>query len=236
MNPAIRRILLRASCCFGLLTWGDAIERPNVLWITLEDTSPQFIGCYGNAAAKTPNIDKLAARGVRFDRAFANAPVCSSARSAIITGIVNERLGTGHHRSAFPIPTSIKGFPTYLRQAGYYTTNNAKTDYSTSNAGRLIRESWDESSRKAGWWNRKEDQAFFSVFNIESCHQSRTMTWSYDWYRRNIFEKLKPELRVADDGFGIPPFFPDTVEIRKHFARVYNSIAFADHEVGTLLD
>ena len=235
MNPSLRRIFGAAGSWLGLIAFSHAADRPNILWITLEDTSPHFIGCYGNPAAKTPNIDRLAARGIRFERAFANAPVCSSARSAIITGIVNERLGTGNHRSAFPIPDSITGFPTYLRKSGYYTTNNSKTDYSTSDAGRLIRESWDESSGKAGWWKREEDEPFFSVFNINSCHQSRTMTWSYDWYRRNIFEKLKPELRVADGDFEIPPFFPDTPEIRKHFARVYNSIAFADHEVGKLL-
>lgn len=210
-------------------------DRPNVLWITLEDTSPHFIGCYGNTAARTPNIDRLAARGIRFDRAFANAPVCSSARSTIITGTLNEVLGTGNHRSALPLPERIQGFPTFLRKAGYYTSNNKKTDYSTSSDKRIIRQSWNESSGKAGWWKRKPSQPFFSVFNIEDCHQSRTMTWSYDWYRKNIYQRLGAGNRIAEDAFPVPPFLPDTPGLRKHFARVYNSIARADEKVGELV-
>lgn len=218
------------------LTAAIAADGPNVLWITLEDTSPQFIGCYGNESARTPNIDRLAARGVRFDSAFANAPVCSSARSTLITGALNETLGTGNHRSAFPLPDSIKGFPTFLRAAGYHTTNNAKTDYATSSSDRLIKESWNESSNQAGWWQRQPDQPFFAVFNQEDCHQSRTMTQPYSWYLTHVFQKLKTEDRIADDAFPLPPFIPDTPEFRKHFARVYNSIALADEKVGKLLD
>lgn len=211
-------------------------ERPNILWITLEDTSPHFIGCYGNEAARTPNIDGLAARGIRFDCAFANSPVCSSARSTIITGALTETLGTGHHRSRYPLPEEVQGFPTFLREAGYYTSNNEKTDYSTSSAPRLIRESWNESSRQAHWEKRAAGQPFFSVFNIEDSHQSRTMTWSYHWYRENIFQRLASEHKVEDSAFPLPPFLPETPECRKHFARVYNSIARADEQVGEILD
>lgn len=225
-------ILLSAA----LFLTAGAKELPNVLWLTLEDTSPHFIGCYGDGAARTPNIDGLAERGIRFDRAFANAPVCSAARSTIITGTLNEVLGTGNHRSAYPIPESIKGFPTFLREANYYTSNNSKTDYSTSNANRLIRESWDESSGHAGWWKRPEGTPFFSVFNFNDTHQSRTMTWPYAWYRENIYNKTSPERRVSDKVFAVPPFYPDTSEIRRHFARIYNCIARTDEQVGELLD
>lgn len=128
-----------------------AAERPNILWLVLEDTSPHFIGCYGNGDVKTPNLDRLAAQGIRFTRALANAPVCSSARTTIITGTHNHILGTGHHRSAYPLPDAIKGIPTFLREAGYATFNNVKTDYATSSEGRLIRESWTESSRQAAF-------------------------------------------------------------------------------------
>lgn len=210
-------------------------NRPNFLWITLEDTSPHFIGCYGNGAARTPHIDSLAARGIRFDCAFANSPVCSSARSTIITGALTETLGTGHHRSSYPLPDEIKGFPTFLRQAGYYTSNNKKTDYSTASSPRIVAESWSESSGNAHWQRRPAGQPFFSVFNIEDCHQSRTMTWSYDWYRRNIYQRLASENKVSDTAFPLPPFLPDTPECRKHFARVYNSIARADEQVGEIL-
>lgn len=215
---------------------GRAADRPNILWLVLEDTSPHFIGCYGNADAKTPNIDRLASRGLRFTRAFANAPVCSSARTTIITGTHNHILGTGNHRSGYPLPDSIKGFPTFLRDAGYATYNNVKTDYATSSEPRLIRESWSESSNQAGWWKRTDDAPFFSVFNYNASHQSRTMTESYDWYRSNVFERIPTPKRVADDGFRLPPFLPESPVIRREFARVYNSIGLADHQIGNLLE
>jgi arylsulfatase A-like enzyme len=212
-----------------------AAERPNVLWLVLEDTSPHFIGCYGNGDAKTPNMDRLAAQGIRFTRAFANAPVCSAARTTIITGTHNHILGTGHHRSAHPLPAAIKGFPTFLRDSGYATFNNVKTDYATSSEGRIIRESWTESSRQAGWWKRPENASFFSVFNYDNAHQSRTMTEPFEWYRKHVWNHLPAEKRIANDAFTLPPFLPDTPAIRREFARVYNSIALADHEIGQLL-
>jgi arylsulfatase A-like enzyme len=226
---------LPAIFLITLVTALGAEERPNVLWLVLEDTSPHFIGCYGNPEAKTPNIDRLAERGIRFDRAFANAPVCSSARTTIITGTHNHVLGTGHHRSAYPLPDAIKGFPTMLREAGYATYNNSKTDYATSSAQRLILESWSESSNQAGWWKRPAGSPFFAVINYEASHQSRTMTESYDWYRGQVFDKLPPAKRIADDVVSLPPFIPDTPAIRREFARIPNSIALADHQVGNML-
>ena len=103
-------------------------QKPNILWITIEDTSPQFIGCYGNKAASTPVIDGLARDGVRFTNAFSTGTVCSTSRSTIITGVRTYELGTGNHRSQYPVPEYIKGFHYYLKQQGYYVTNNAKTD------------------------------------------------------------------------------------------------------------
>ncbi len=228
----MKRLLLLLIAFAGL---GRAAERPNLLWLVLEDTSPHFIGCYGNADAKTPNIDRLAERGIRFTRAFANAPVCSSARTTLITGTENHILGTGNHRSAYPLPDEIKGFPTFMRDAGYATYNNFKTDYSTSSQPRLIRESWTESSGKAGWWKRDDNAPFFSVFNYNASHQSRTMTESYAWYRSNVLEKIPASKRVADGAFQLPTFLPDTPAIRREFARVYNSITLADHQIGHLL-
>ncbi len=209
--------------------------KPNILWITIEDTSPQFIGCYGNEDAQTPVIDRLAGEGVRFTNAFSTGTVCSPSRSCIITGVKTYNLGTGNHRSAYPIPEFIKGFPYYLQQAGYYTTNNSKTDYNVGNSDQFTREAWDESSKKAGWWNRKAGQPFFAVFNFMNSHQSRTMTESYDWYRKNVWEKLPENQRIGDNEFVMPPFYLDSPEMRKQFARVYNSIKLTDNEIGELM-
>lgn len=211
-------------------------NQPNILWITMEDTSPHFIGCYGNKDAKTPNIDRLAEEGVRFTNAFANAPVCSSARSTIITGAVNETLGLGNHRSSYPLPGYVKGFPTFLKEQGWHTSNNVKTDYCTADSKRIVKESWSESSNHAGWWNRKADQPFFSIFNHTQSHQSYTMTNPYRWYQENVIDHLEEERIVRDDEFEMPPYFRDSPEMRKYFARVYNSVSLADKNIGLLLD
>lgn len=209
--------------------------KPNILWITIEDTSPQFIGCYGNIHAKTPIIDRLADDGVRFTNAFSTGTVCSPSRTAIITGVKTYKTGSGNHRSKFPVPEFIKGFPFYLQQLGYYTTNNAKTDYNVADEDQFIKNSWDESSKNAGWWNRKKGEPFFAVFNFMESHQSRTMTESYDWYLKNVLDDLDPDEQILEDQFVMPPFYRDSPEMRRQFARVYNSVSLTDKRIGELL-
>jgi len=212
-----------------------AQQKPNILWITIEDTSPQFIGCYGNSNAHTPVIDRLAEEGIRFTNAFSTGTVCSPSRTAIITGVKTYKTGTGNHRSKYPVPAFIKGFPYYLQQLGYYTTNNAKTDYNVADEKEFIAEAWNESSGKAGWWNRKPGQPFFAVFNYNESHQSRTMTETYNWYVENVYTQLLPNERIGDNDFEMPPFYLDSPEMRKQFARVYNSIKLTDNKIGELL-
>ncbi len=213
----------------------EELPKPNILWVTIEDTSPQFIGCYGDKNASTPVIDRLAEEGVRFTNAFATGTVCSPSRTAIITGVKTYKAGTGNHRSKYPVPEYIKGFPYYLQQQGYYTTNNVKTDYNVFGDREFITEAWNESSGRSGWWNREPGQPFFAVFNYNESHQSRTMTETYDWYLTNVLEHLTPEERIGDNEFDMPPFYLDSPEMRKQFARVYNSIKLTDNRIGELL-
>ncbi|MEA1876641.1 MAG: sulfatase [Bacteroidota bacterium] len=222
-------LLLLSSC-------KTVSDYPNVLWITIEDTSPQFVGYEGNQAVNTPNIDRLAMEGVRFANAFATAPVCSSSRSTLITGCRTEALGTGNHRSAYPIPDSIIGFPEYLRRLGYYTSNNSKTDYNTSAAKRIVNSAWNESSGKAGWWKKEPGQKFFSVFNYVSSHQSRTMTNPYAWYEEKVIKRLPDSLVTNAEEIEVPPFYLDSPEMRKHLVRVHNSLNLTDIEIGLLVD
>ncbi|WP_373330674.1 sulfatase family protein [Salmonirosea aquatica] len=210
--------------------------RPNILWLTFEDTSPEFIGIYGSLTAKTPTMDQLAWEGVRFNYAFSTGSVCSPSRSALITGVKTYELGTGNHRSGYPIPDFIHGFPKYLKDAGYYTTNNSKTDYNTSDAQRIIAESWDESSGKAGWWNRAAGQPFFAVFNSMSSHQSRTMTLPYPDYEKLVLSQLPDSMKHTDASVFMPPYYRDSPEMRKQMARVDNSISKTDLEFRELLD
>ena len=220
----------------GCQNGDEELPKPNILWVTIEDTSPQFIGCYGDENASTPVIDQLAEEGIRFTNAFSTGTVCSPSRTAIITGVKTYQTGTGNHRSKYPVPDFIKGFPYYLQQQGYYTTNNVKTDYNVQGEKEFINEAWDESSNKAGWWNREPGQPFFAVFNYNDSHQSRTMTMTYEWYLDNVFNHLSPEERIAEDEFDMPPFYLDSPEMRKQFARVYNSIKLTDNKIGELLD
>ncbi|MEI6141936.1 MAG: sulfatase [Mariniphaga sp.] len=212
-----------------------AQQKPNILWVTIEDTSPQFIGCYGNKDAKTPVIDRLASEGVRFTNAFSTGTVSSPSRTCIITGVKTYKTATGNHRSNYQIPSFIKGFPYYLQKEGYYTTNNSKTDYNVAEEARFIKEAWNESSNKAGWENRKPRQPFFAAYNFMDSHQSRTMTESYNWYMKNVLDKIPEKDRIGDKDFDLPPFYYNSPEMRKQFARVYNSIKLTDNKIGELL-
>jgi len=144
---------------------------PNILWITCEDISP-YLGCYGDKNATTPNLDKLASEGTLYSNVYANAPVCAPARFTIISGMYASSAGTHHMRSTNKIPENIRFYPEYLREAGYYCTNNSKTDYNCTEYGEL----WDESSRTAHYKNRKPGQPFFAIFNLTITHESQIHT------------------------------------------------------------
>ena len=112
----------------GALARAAQAQRPNILWITCEDTGPH-LGCYGDRYADTPNLDRLAARGLRYRHAWSNAPVCAPARTTIISGLYPTSTGSEHMRSVTRLPRDFRMYPQFLREAGYYAVNNAKEDY-----------------------------------------------------------------------------------------------------------
>ena len=146
-----------------------AAPRPNILWITSEDNSSHWIGCYGNKQTRTPRIDALAKEGVLFENAYSNAPVCAVARATILMGVYSPTMGTQHMRSRHPIPAKYRPNVEYLRAAGYYCTNNSKTDYNFKGNDASY---WDKSSGTAHYKNRPEGKPFFAVFNITASHES----------------------------------------------------------------
>ena len=213
-----------------------AADRPHLLWITVEDMSP-ILGCYGDAQAITPNVDKLAQESVRYTHAFATAPVCSPARSCLITGCYAPSMGTHNMRSASSLSRDVRGFPALLRDIGYFTTNNEKTDYNTADADRLIRESWDESSSAAHWRNRPDAATpFFSVFNLMTTHQSRTMVWPTEKFVSEIQSQLLPNQIHYPATIGLPPYYPDTPVTRREWARLYDCVTVMDQQVGQILE
>lgn len=195
-------------------------DKPNILWIVSEDNSA-FLGAYGDKFATTPKLDKFAGEGVRYTNAFATAPVCAPSRSTLITGMYPTSLGTGHMRSNYPVPSFVKFFPRYLREAGYYTSNNAKKDYNTIDQP----EAWDESSQKATYKNRKSGQPFFSVFNIQISHES------------NLHKSIpSSELKHDPEKVPIPPYHPATPEMKHDWAQYYDRIQAMDDQAGQILE
>jgi N-sulfoglucosamine sulfohydrolase len=211
-----------------------AADRPNILWLTVEDMSPN-LGCYGDANARTPNIDALAKRSVRYTHAFANAPVCSPARNCLITGMYPTSLGTQRLRSQFPIPKEVRGFSAYLRETGYFCTNNVKTDYNIRDEAAFIKDAWNDSSATAHWRARKADQPFFAVFNSMTTHQTRTGVWPHEQFEKEVASKLKPEERHDPAKLTLPPYYPDTPLARKAWARYHDCITAMDKEIGERL-
>ncbi len=212
-----------------------AQDRPNILWITVEDMSAH-LGCYGDAYAHTPHLDRFAKESVRYTQAYATAPVCSPSRSCLITGVYAQTLGTHQMRSAFAIPQTIRAWPAFLRAAGYHTTNRVKTDYNTSSEPRLIEEAWNESSPQAHWRQRSQKaQPFFAVFNDMTTHQSRSMTWPYAQFQKEVQALLPEEHHHDPDKAPVPPYYPDTPVIRKTIARHYDCISVMDANTGALL-
>ncbi len=205
-----------------------APPRPNILWITNEDMSPH-LGSYGDPQARTPNLDRLAAQGARFTRAFSISGVCAPSRSAIITGMYPSSIGTHHMRMKGVPPSYVKCFTEYLRAVGYYCTNNSKTDYNFDPPVTA----WDESSRKAHWRGRAKGQPFFAVFNITVTHESRIRSEREEFLK--LSAALKPEDRHDPAQLQLPPYYPDTPEVRKDWTQYYDLITAMDYKVAEIL-
>ncbi|HBV63187.1 MAG TPA: sulfatase [Rhodopirellula sp.] len=206
-------------------------RRPNILWISCEDISAH-LGCYGDPHAITPNLDQMAAEGVRYSNAFTAAGVCAPCRSTIITGMYQNSIGTHHMRCNAKLPEWLKPFPMYLREAGYYCTNNSKTDYQfkTPSASSI----WDLSGRKGHWKNRQDKaQPFFAVFNFTGCHESGIASESK---YKSVTANLTPDQRQAPDQLTtLPDYYPDTAVTREDWKRNYELITAMDAWAGELI-
>lgn len=225
MKPLFAAALLLCSFLATALCGAETApaDRPNILWIVSEDNGP-FFGCYGDPAARTPNLDRLAARGVHFTRCFANAPVCAVMRSSWILGVPAITTGTHHMRSRYRVPATLATYPQLLKQAGYFVTNNAKTDYNTSS---FEKEIWDQCGPKATYHSRPAGRPFFAVFNLGATHESQIFDAHYP--------KTFPAVTTPADGIKLPPYQANTPEMVLDWRRAYDRIADMDREVGRLL-
>lgn len=187
------------------------------MWISSEDNGPH-LGIYGDSYADTPNLDALGAQGMIYRNAWSTAPVCAPARTTIISGMYPPSTGSQHMRSATRLPSSMKMFPQYLKEAGYYVSNNSKEDYNLAKPGEV----WDESSRQAHWRKRAPGQPFFSVFNFTVTHESQI--------------RRRPHDAVHDAGaVRVPAYHPDTPESRQDWAQYHDKISEMDALAGRVL-
>jgi arylsulfatase A-like enzyme len=239
----IRHLAASIWLCWSCVAW--AADRPNILWLTAEDLSPR-LGCYGDATASTPNLDRLAQESLRFTRAFSVTAVCAPSWHTIITGLYPMQSGAQYQRTmsktaaldeikdpglrqqaidrpvyeATP-PEGVRCFTEYLRAAGYYCTNDGKEDYQFKAPGTA----WDESSKNAHYKNRAPDQPFFAVFNQNATHESGM----HGTTRRNP--------RVTDPAkISVPSFLPDTPVVRDDIARHYDNLIELDNWIVRKLD
>ncbi len=202
--------------------------RPNIVWLVAEDLGPR-LSAYGDRTVNTPNLDRLAAEGVTYTRAFSVVGVCAPSRASIITGKYPTRIGAQNMRTsqvglvtppyeAVP-PPDVKVFTEALRAAGYYTTNNAKEDYQFKRP----LTAWDESGKQAHWKNRPAGRPFFAVFNFEQTHESQ------------VWAQADEPLHVDPRKVPLPPYYPDTPTVRKDLARHYDNLFHLDLLLGEKL-
>lgn len=217
---AIRFAVLAVFAGILHLSVLGAGDRPNILWLTCEDNNVNWVGCYGNPHAETPNIDRLASEGFQYMHCYANAPVCAPSRSTWITGIHALSMGTLPMRSRYEIPhDKIKYYPDYLRASGYYCSNVKKTDYNIG--GRSDHDCWDAS--KLDWNNLKQNQPFFQIINSKSSHESRAFG-----------DVTKTE--HSPDDVRLTRYHPDIPTIRQNYAHYHDAVKKMDAEIGGSLD
>ncbi|AKA24879.1 sulfatase-like hydrolase/transferase [Pseudomonas chlororaphis] len=212
--------LLLASSLTGVSLAKDhrVQSRPNILWLVSEDNYP-FIGAYGDPLARTPTLDRMAREGILYRHVYSNAPVCAPSRFGILTGVLAQSCApANHHRARAEFPAQFKTYPQLLREAGYYCSNNAKTDYNCDVEPASV---WDDSSDAAHWRKRAADQPFMAVFNYASTHESR------------IFRGVEGVVKPAD--VRVPPYMPDTPGIRADFAAYYNLMERMDGQIAERL-
>lgn len=193
-------------------------ELPNILWLVSEDNNP-FIGAYGDQIAHTPTIDALAAKGVLYRNVYSTGPVCAISRFSILTGVYAQSCAPANAmRAVAHLPSILRTYPEYMRTAGYFCTNNWKTDYNCDVSPARI---WNESSAKAHWRDRPAGQPFMAVFNYMTTHESM------------MFRVTPGKVKPAD--VRVPAYLPDTTDVRTDIASYYNLIEKMDGQLAERL-
>lgn len=217
--------LVMANTAFNVQTTQSQTEKPNILWIYAEDLSPE-IGCYGNPLVHTPNIDRLSREGMLFTNAYAACPVCSPARSALITGMYQTTIGAHQHRShrddGYTLPNGVKTIMDHLRGEGYFTANCTRIAPGVSGTGKTdynfnVENPFDSNR----WSDLKNNQPFYAQVNFSETHRDY---------------KNDPEHPVDPESVEIPPYYPDHPITREDWSLYLETVNILDKKVGAVLD
>jgi N-sulfoglucosamine sulfohydrolase len=225
------------------------VSRPNIVFMVVEDLSPR-IGAFGDKVALTPNLDRLASEGVRYTSVFAASGVCAPSRAALITGMHQNSIGAqGMRTSSFvwrgssrkgyeaPPPPHVKAFPELMRAAGYYTINNAKTDYQFGNPFTV----WDENGAQAHWQDRPQGAPFFAMYSFNLTHESAlflagSINAAGASSEPNAIQAAAGRKLLAKptrpEDVEVPPYYPDTPAVRDEIVRHYDNVQLMDAWVG----
>lgn len=230
MRYPVCRIALLAMLLFLGSTPSEAAERPNIILIGSEDISPN-LGCYSDPDAITPHLDRFAAQGVRFDRAFTHCPVCAPTRSGMITGQYPTTIGTHHMRSKLLKPPAT--YVEHLRKAGYFVAwpkKNGKTDFNFT-----VPKGWVDTT--ADWTSDPsvlpKDKPWFAYVNFTVTHESQARATA-EQYAQNT-KRLTPAQRHDRNRVRLPPYFPDTPAVRECVGKYHDNITALDYFVGDVL-
>lgn len=215
----------------------EKTKQPNILWIYVDDMS-DWMGAYGDQTIPTPNIDMLAENGVKFNRAYMPAPVCSATRSAIITGTMQTTLGIHQHRTMIKkvLPDSIKTIPELFKNAGFITFNEEKTDYNFAyNYNDLYSSEFKRPNDKIvkshlvghdlTWLQQLEGEKFFGQIQL-----------SGGKWQGEVGRYYPAPSRIKESEVTVPSQYPDTPIIRNAIARHYEQIAYCDSQVGAIIE
>ena len=222
-------ISMALPACINAQQPSDRNTRPNILWILSEDICPD-LSCYGTPAVETPNLNKLADQGVRFTNAFTTSPVCSTSRSAMITGMHQGSIGAHHHRShrgdGYVLPEPVQPITEYFRQAGYFTANVKTAAPGVRGSGKTdFNFKYSKPFDGSDWNQRKPGQPFFAQLSISMTHRGG------QW--KGLDKKL--DNPVDPNKVKLPPYFPDHPTAREDWATYLNSIQMMDQYVGKIL-
>lgn len=230
MKPLHLLSFLVALASFAGVRGDDAPARPpNIVWIFGEDMGPE-LGCYGDANAITPNMDRLARDGARFTRCFTHAPVCAPSRSGLITGRYPTSIGTHHMRSTLLKPPPL--FTDYLKKAGYVVAWPTKTNFGKTDFNFQVSEGAFDIV--TDWTKDIPKRPFFGFYNILTSHESQIRAPAQRHATNTA--RLKPSERQDPAKMKLPAYYPDTPEVRRDLANYYELVTAVDYQIGVVLD